>query len=112
METWLQIVLAVFASSGLWTFLQMLLNRKSARVRMLLGLGHDKIIYLCSKYIDRGWITNDEFEDLYKYLYEPYVKMGGNGTAKRLMAEVERLPIRNIHAQRANVGTTQPQPVP
>lgn len=113
MENWLQIVLAVFASSGLWTCLQMLMNRRSARTRMLLGLGHDKIIYLCSKYIDRGWITNDEFEDLYKYLYDPYIKMGGNGTAKRLMAEVDRLPIRNIHVQqRADMGTAQPQPVP
>ncbi len=113
MENWLQIVLAVFASSGLWAFLQALLNRKSAKTRMILGLGHDRIICLCSNYIDRGWISNDEYEDLFKYLYEPYTKMGGNGTAKRLMDEVGRLPIRNIHVQqRANVGTAQPQPVP
>lgn len=111
MENWLQVVLAVFASSGLWTCLQMLMNRKSAKTRMILGLGHDKVMYLCSKYIDRGWITNDEFEDLYKYLYDPYIKMGGNGTAKRLMTEVERLPIRTSNArQRTNVGTVQSQP--
>lgn len=28
------------------------------------------------------------------YLYAPYEKMGGNGSAKRMMEEVRRLPIR------------------
>ena len=60
---------------------------------MLLGLAHDKIMYLGSKYIERGRITQGEYENLYKYLYEPYKKMGGNGTAERLMTEVNRLPI-------------------
>ena len=96
MSNLLQIVLAVFASSGLWAFLQALMNRKSAKTKMLLGLGHDRIIWLCMKYINRGWITDDEYEDLEKYLYTPYIKMGGNGTAKRLMEEVGKLPIKNM----------------
>ena len=29
----------------------------------------------------------------YEYLYKPYEKMGGNGSAKRIMNEVNRLPI-------------------
>lgn len=45
-------------------------------------------------YIERGSITQDEFENLYEYLYKPYVEMGGNGSAKRIMEEVQRLPIR------------------
>lgn len=63
---------------------------------MLLGLGHDRIVTLCMKYIERGWISSDEHEDLTKYMYEPYTKMGGNGTVKRLMAEVNKLPIHKI----------------
>lgn len=100
MEPWLQIVLAVIGSSGiwagLWALIQKKLEKKSAKSRMILGLGHDRIIWLCQKYISRGWITKDEYEDLHDYLYLPYKDMGGNGTAKRLMAEVDRLPVRNI----------------
>lgn len=112
MESWLQVVLAVFASSGLWAFLQSLLNRRSAKTKMILGLGHDRIICLCMRYINRGWITDDEYEDLEKYLYTPYIKMGGNGTAKRLMEEVGKLPIRNLSLTGSlleNVGSLQPQ---
>ena len=39
------------------------------------------------------YITQDEYENLYEYLYSPYIKMGGNGSAKRVMQEVEKLPI-------------------
>lgn len=40
-----------------------------------------------------GYITQDEYENLHDYLYEPYLELGGNGTAKKVMAEVERLPL-------------------
>lgn len=98
-ETITTIVLAIFASSGFWAFLLAVVNKiidkKSAKNRMILGLGHDRIISLCEKYIAQGWLSSDDFENLHDYLYEPYIKMGGNGTAKKLMADVERLPIRN-----------------
>ena len=111
METWLQIILAVLGSSGLWAGVWALImskreqkirakekeeDKKSASNRMLLGIGHDRIIWLCLKYIERGWITKDEYEDLRDYLYAPYKDMGGNGTVEKLMAEVEKLPVRNV----------------
>lgn len=52
-------------------------------------------MYLGMRYIDRGWITQDEYENLNTYLYEPYMKLGGNGSALRVMQEVNKLPIRN-----------------
>lgn len=61
---------------------------------MLLGLAHDRLMWLCMKYIDRGYITNEEYENLYNYLYLPYIEMGGNGVVQRLMEEVKKLPIR------------------
>ena len=92
------IVVAVFASSGFWAFLlsfvNKILDKKSAKNRMLLGLGHDRIIALCEKYISQGWITSEDFENLHDYLYTPYRKMGGNGTAEKLMHDVEKLPIK------------------
>ena len=61
---------------------------------MLIGLAHDRILYLGMQYIERGYITQDEYENLYEYLYKPYEKLGGNGSAKRVMTEVNKLPIR------------------
>lgn len=99
MASWLQIVLTIFtsvlASSGLWAFLGSRWDRHSAQKEMLIGLGHDRIMYLGMRYVDRGWITQDEYENLNSYLYEPYKKLGGNGSALRVMQEVNKLPIRN-----------------
>ena len=58
---------------------------------MIIGLGHDRIVYLGMKYLERGdWITQDEYENLYEYLYKPYAKLGGNGSAERIMDEVNK----------------------
>lgn len=102
LEMFLTVVCAVIASSGFWTFVQSRRERKDAKTRMLLGLGHDRIIFLSMKYIERGWITQDEYMDLIEYLYNPYTEMGGNGTAKRIIEEVQKLPIHHIsYAQQA-----------
>lgn len=96
MEPWLTIVLAVLGSSGIWALIQTLLDRRTAKTKMILGLGHDRIIFLCTKYIERGWISSEEHEDLIKYLYTPYRGLKGNGTAERLVAEVNKLPIKRL----------------
>jgi hypothetical protein len=96
MEPWFQmgvtIVCAVFASSGFWALIQKGRDKKDAKTRMLLGLGHDRIIFLCKAYIEQGYISVDDYENLHEYLFLPYVEMGGNGTAARLMKDVENLP--------------------
>ena len=46
------------------------------------------------EYIDRGEIEAEEYKELNHYLFEPYKEMGGNGTAARMIAEVEKLPIK------------------
>lgn len=90
------VVTSVLASSGLWTYIQKKSEKKDARSKLLLGLAHDRILYLGSTYIDRGWITKDEYENLHDYLYLPYAEMGGNGTAKKVMQAVDRLELKNI----------------
>lgn len=93
----LSIVGSIFASTGFWAFVTYLVQRKdtrdSAEAQMLKGLGHDRICYLGESYIARGSITKDEYENLHDYLYLPYKKLGGNGTAEKIMQEVERLPL-------------------
>lgn len=97
METWLQmlitIVCAVLASSGFWAFLQSRAEKKDVKTEMLVGLGHDRIVSLGMQYVKRGYITKDEYENLNDYLYKPYERMGGNGSAKRIMDEVRKLPL-------------------
>ena len=69
-------------------------KKKSAERDMLMGLAHDRIIFLGSQYISRGFITKDEYENLHDYLYKPYQELGGNGTATKIMNEVEQLKIK------------------
>lgn len=94
MAEWLQFIFgAILASAGFWAFATKVLDKRSAKTKMILGLGHDRIMYLGMKYVEKGQITQGEYENLYKYLYEPYKQMGGNGSAERLMREVDKLPI-------------------
>ncbi len=81
------------ASSGFWTYLLARKDKTSSSSKLLLGLAHDRIIHLGLRYIDEGGISREAYEDLHKFLYAPYKKMGGNGTVDRIMEEVEKLPI-------------------
>ena len=83
------IAASVLASSGFWAFLQRHLDKNDASKRLLVGLAHDRITFLGMKYIERGWLTADEYENLRVYLYEPYREGGGNGTAEKVMHEVD-----------------------
>ncbi len=101
MEQWVQMLVTVFssvlASSGLWAYLMKKAEQKDVKTEMLIGLGHDRIVYLGMSFIERGWISQDEYENLNDYLYKPYEKLGGNGSAKKIMQEVNKLPIRKIN---------------
>lgn len=97
MEFWLQIVItiltSVLASSGLWAFLGNRLEKSSAEREILIGIGHIELMFFGMQYIERGWITQDEYDTMAD-LYKPYKKLGGNGSGTRIMHEIEQLPIR------------------
>ncbi len=101
MDEWIKIgltiITSVIASSGFWSYIQKKLEKKDIKTMMLIGLAHDRIICLGMSYIERGWITKDEYENLYEYLYQPYEKLGGNGAATKIISEVNKLPIRNVN---------------
>lgn len=90
---------AFFAGSGsFWIYLRGKYERRDKRrdayVALIMGLAHDKIVYLGLKYIEKGWVNKDEYDDLNKYFWEPYFALGGNGSAERIMHIVKRLPLR------------------
>ena len=101
LQTILTVLGSVLASSGFWAMMQRSCDRRGLASQLLLGLAHDRIVYLGMFYLNRKdedgnrWITRDEYENFYEYLYKPYEKMGGNGSAKRLKMEMdEKLPLR------------------
>ena len=88
------VIVAVFASQGFWAWLMSHNNKKSAKTKLIMGLGFAEICKRAEIFIERGEITTEEFKDFSKYLYKPYREMGGDGTAEKLMEEVKKLPIK------------------
>lgn len=97
---------SIAASSGFWLFVEKRTVSTDAYRKVILGLAHDRIIYLCLKYIDRGYITQDEYENLSEFLYKPYKAIGGNGTAERLMKEIDKLPISKDFIRKGDLNVT------
>lgn len=99
MNEWLKtavtVLVTLLGSAGFWGYLETRRSKKSANTRLLVGIAHDRIVFLGMKYVERGYITRDEYENLNDYLFEPYSEAGGNGSAKRVMEEVRKLPLHN-----------------
>ena len=97
-ELIISLVIAIFTSTGFWAFITFIIQRRdtknSAESQMLKGLAHDRICYLGECYIKQGYVTQDQYQNIHDYLYEPYTRLGGNGTAKKIMDEVDTLPLR------------------
>lgn len=96
-------VISALTSSGFMSFIIYLLQRRdkkkdledansSAQTRMLIGLGHDRVISLTDRYVRRGSITLKEKRNL-EYLYAPYRDMGGNGDCKIGYDACQELPV-------------------
>lgn len=94
MEMIVTIAVTVLASSGFWALIMKLMDKKSAQTKLLLGLAEDRIVTRGLDIIRRGSITKDEYESLVKYLGDPYIDCGGNGSGKRVIGELKKLPIK------------------
>lgn len=107
----ISVLTAVLASGGLWNFLSKKQDMRLAELekqkaeeqnenlkndfnnKLLLGLAHDRLMYLTNKYLDNGWVSAEEYENL-MYMYTPYIQSGGNGAVERNMKKVEKLPTK------------------
>lgn len=96
------LIVAVFSSSGLTSLILYLVQRhdrkkdernrqNSTQTKMLIGLGHDRILSLTDRYVKRGGVTLKELRNL-EYLWQPYEAMGGNGDCKIGYDAVQLLP--------------------
>lgn len=102
------VLVSLIASSGFWLYIDKKMNLRTAQTRLMIGLAHDRIVWLGMHYIERGWITQDEYENLKDYLYKPYEELGGNGSARRVMNDVDRLPIKKGKSLNPVTGETIP----
>jgi len=96
LELLVTLLVAILGSAGFWSIANRKRSDRDLTRRLLIGLAHDRIVYLCLRYIQRGSITQDEYENLAVFLYRPYIDIGGNGSVMRLMTEVDKLPIAPI----------------
>lgn len=68
---------------------------QAALKEAVLALLHDRLYSLSRFYIDRGWITIQDLDNL-EYLYTAYHALGGNGTGTELFMRCKALPIRAL----------------
>lgn len=101
-EMLITIIGSVFASSGLWTLILYKVKQKDTGVQITRGLAHYQIIAEGQKYIERGWITHEEYNDFMKYLGNPYLESGSNGLAKKMIDDVSDLPFKSISSIHSN----------
>lgn len=113
MGTWIRAILivvgSVLGSGGLWTYLQYKDSKRDATTRLLMGVAYAQITSMGVSYLDRGWVTKDEYEELRKYFYDPYQALGGNGVAERIMSGVSRLPLRSHNEYSEIFRNQQPE---
>lgn len=58
------------------------------------GTAYDRICFVGRQYLEKGEIDFDERENFRKYLYNPYHAAGGDGTAEKIMEQIDKLPLR------------------
>ncbi|EOS7870849.1 hypothetical protein D7L76_RS07155 [Enterococcus hirae] len=60
-----------------------------------LALLHDKIYQQCSYFLEKGWVSIDDLENL-EYIWKGYKELGGNGTGEALYNKVIALPHKTV----------------
>lgn len=90
-EIVIAIVVAIFASTGFWTFIQTVYQNKSKKIKaeqiLLTGLARAEIIRLANEYIERGTVSTAEYTEFTQFC-EAYKKLpGGNGGGAHAYAE-------------------------
>ena len=83
---------AVFGAPGLWALVKTKADRNDNSAKLLLSVTRTQLIALGRKYIERGYITMDEYEE-YEAEYQIYSALGGNGLAHRIFEQVDDIPL-------------------
>ena len=82
----------LLGAPGMWAFVKAKTDHKTSERSLLLGVSKNQLLSLGRIYLDRGYITMDEYEE-YEAEYKLYSALGGNGLARRVFKQVDDLPI-------------------
>ena len=85
-------VTALLGGSGIWAWARTRSERNDSEDQLLLQVAKNQLISQGRFYLERGYITMDEYEE-YESEYKVYSMLGGNGLARRVFKQVDELPI-------------------
>lgn len=86
------VVTTLLGSSGIWMWVKTRSDRNNSEDQLLLEVAKNQLTVLGRSYLERGYITMDEYEE-YEAEYKLYSALGGNGLAKRVFKQVDELPM-------------------
>jgi hypothetical protein len=86
------IITTVLSGPGIWAWAKTRTQRNASEDRLLLQVAKNQLVEQGRKYLKRGYITMDEYEE-YETEYQVYSDLGGNGLARRIFKQVDDLPI-------------------
>ena len=86
------IITAMLGSSGIWMWAKTKSDHNKSEDKLLLEIAKTQLVALGRSYLERGYITLDEYEE-YEEEYKLYSDLGGNGLARRIFKQVDELPI-------------------
>lgn len=85
-------ITALLGGSGIWAWARTRSERNDSEDQLLLQVAKNQLISQGRFYMERGYITMDEYEE-YESEYKVYAALGGNGLARRVFKQVDDLPI-------------------
>lgn len=86
------VITTMLGSSGIWMWAKTRSDRNKSEDNLLLEVAKTQLVALGRSYLERGYITLDEYEE-YEEEYKLYSDLGGNGLARRVFKQVDELPI-------------------
>ena len=86
------VITTLLGSSGIWMWVKTRSDRNYSEDQLLLEVAKNQLTVLGRTYLERGYITMDEYEE-YEAEYKLYSALGGNGLAKRVFKQVDELPM-------------------
>lgn len=85
-------VTALLGGSGIWAWAKTKADHNNNAAKLLLSVSRNQLITLGRGYIERGYITMDEYEE-FEEEYQIYSALGGNGLARRIFEQIDELPM-------------------
>lgn len=83
---------AILGAPGIWALAKTKADRNDNEAKLLLAVSKNQLVALGREYLERGYITMDEYEE-YEAEYQIYHALGGNGLARRIFEQVDDLPM-------------------